>query len=215
MPCDQRNQRVNVESFRVCSRRPFSLEEMGLDQSAPATWLNSLSNVGKAAAGGKGKHTVAAESLVSVIGVSVEVQGEVQVKEVELKECVVRASRGSPMTCDVRRRASFGHPRNASRPLFNLYSFNCRQSLRCSGSPVEPWPNYLILLHPVHLASADHGGACWSARERHLKRPKLVRGVAPESRCVHSAVVTGIWRSVVPSMMVLVTMAENCLWLPA
>ena len=45
-------------------------------------------------------HTVAAESLVSVIGASIEVQVEVQVKEVELKEGVVRASRGSPMTCD-------------------------------------------------------------------------------------------------------------------
>jgi hypothetical protein len=48
------------------------LEETELDESAPATWLNGLSKVGKAAARGKGKYTGAAESLVSVIGVELD-----------------------------------------------------------------------------------------------------------------------------------------------
>jgi hypothetical protein len=50
------------------------LEETELDNSAPATWLNRLSIVGKAAARGKGKYTGAAESLVSVV--DVELEGE-------------------------------------------------------------------------------------------------------------------------------------------
>jgi hypothetical protein len=52
------------------------LEETELDNSAPATWLNRLSIVGKAAAQGKGKYTVAAESLVSVVGVELEGESE-------------------------------------------------------------------------------------------------------------------------------------------
>jgi hypothetical protein len=45
------------------------LEETELDKSAPATWLNRVSYVGRAAAKGKGKHTGALRSLDSVVGV--------------------------------------------------------------------------------------------------------------------------------------------------
>lgn len=64
----QNNQCAEVDSFSVCSSRPFSLDETRLDKSAPATWLNRLSYEGKAAAVGKGEHTGAGWSLVSVIG---------------------------------------------------------------------------------------------------------------------------------------------------
>lgn len=68
--CDRRSQRVNQGLFRVCSRRPSSLEETGPDQIAPAAWLNGLSKrKGKPQLEGKGKYTVAGESLGSVVGV--------------------------------------------------------------------------------------------------------------------------------------------------
>jgi hypothetical protein len=58
------------------------LDEADLDKNAPATWLNGLSKVGKAAAEGWGKYTGAAGSLVSVIGAELEVK----VEDVQMKE---------------------------------------------------------------------------------------------------------------------------------
>lgn len=82
----------------MCSRRPFSLEETGPDQSAPAAWLNGLPKVGNAADGGKGKYTVAEGSLVSVMG-ACRGACKVQVKNAEAGElgedcgsCAVRVS---------------------------------------------------------------------------------------------------------------------------
>ena len=53
------------------------MEEPELDESAPATWLNGLSNVGKPQLEARGDHTGAAGSLVSVI----DVEGKAMIEE--------------------------------------------------------------------------------------------------------------------------------------
>lgn len=194
--CDRRSQRVNDGLFRVCSRGPFSLEETGPDQIAPAAWLNGLSKrKGKPQLEGKGKYTVAAESLGSVVGVrkgsccrcSMCMRKQKNMAEPELVEGVVRAPSGSAMTCEggvemvsLCSKLFPRAPQAAAGPLMNLYS--SPRLLFAAGNWVPPLqlPHHSASMHcisaptpGVHAAaSADHGGVCLSARQRHVKRPR-------------------------------------------